>query len=267
MAFIETHHYSKTLGMEMQFNIILPQERQPYKSEEKLKVLWLLHGGSGDSTAWSRMSNIERYALEYGIAVVMPGVYYSCCTDMEHGGRYCTYLADELPVIVHNMFSRLSKLREDNIIGGFSNGGYGCFKVGLTRPDVFGVICALSAGDKSDVPFVNDGSRKSLDRITLFGDKSIKGTNNDLKHLAIEAIKSGKPLPKIYHACGSLDPWLDLNLIMCDFFLSDQCNDYDYTYHQADNLGHTWEFWDTEIPLFLQFMELQKDSSKYICGL
>ena len=41
-----------------------------YGSGRKFKVLWLLHGTSGDSTDWVRRTNIELDAEELGIAVV-----------------------------------------------------------------------------------------------------------------------------------------------------------------------------------------------------
>jgi S-formylglutathione hydrolase FrmB len=266
MALIETHIFSKVLGMQMDVNIILPQERRPYESDGKIKVLWLLHGGSGDYTAWLRMSSIERYALEYGIAVIMPGVFNSCYTNMAHGGKFFTYMTEELPKKLYSMFPRLSKNREDNYISGFSNGGYGCFKIGLSRPDLYGAIGAFSAGDKADVEFINDGSSKARGRITIFGDRDIRNTNNDLKHLGREALKKDIPVPKVYHACGSLDPWLDLNHLMKDFFQNLHGNPYEYIYHEADGLGHVWDFWDSEIQLFFKYLELKKEN-KYIVGL
>jgi len=248
----------------MEVNVILPQERQPYGDNEKFKVLWLLHGGSGDSTAWLRMTSIERYAYEYGIAVVVPGAMNSCFTDMAHGGRFFTYLTDELPQVLRHLFPQLSEKREDNYVSGLSNGGYGCFKLGLARPDLYSAIGAFAAGDKSDVPFVNDGSQKARDRIILFGVGSIKNTDNDLKYLGREALKKGVPLPRIYHACGSLDPWLDLNEKMRDFFLNMEGCPYDYKYHQLDGYGHEWALWNIEVQNFLKFLGFEKGKSNYL---
>jgi S-formylglutathione hydrolase FrmB len=265
MAWIEAHFFSETLGMEMQVNVLLPQEKQPYEGNGTLPVLWLLHGGSGDHSAWLRMTRIERYATQYGIAVVLPGVFHSCSTDMAHGGRFFTYMTDELPGIVRHLFPRLSHVREDNYISGLSNGGYGCFRIGLARPDLYAAIGAFSAGDKSDVAFENDGSRRAYDRVVLFGEGDIKETENDLKFLGRRALASGLPLPKVYHACGSEDPWLDLNELMRDFFRGLPGNPYDYHYREAEGHGHTWEFWDEEIVRFLAFLGLPQRKA-YIGG-
>jgi putative tributyrin esterase len=263
MALIETHFYSEVLGMDMEVNVILPQEKQPYTDQEKLKVLWLLHGGSGDHTAWVRMSSVERYALDYGLAVIIPGGLHSCFTDMEHGDRFFTYMSEELPGILRQFFPRLSDRREDNYISGFSNGGYGCLRIGLARPDLYAAIGALSAGDKTDVEFVNDGSRRAIDRIILFGDGDMTGSDNDLKQLARKALELGIELPKVYHACGSQDPWLHLNEIMRDFFIRLEGDPYQYQYHEAEGYGHTWEFWDMEIVRFFEFLGLEKVPGKY----
>ncbi|SFM13108.1 S-formylglutathione hydrolase FrmB [Gracilibacillus orientalis] len=263
MALIETHIYSEVLAMDMTVNVILPQEKQPYMGNKKMKVLWLLHGGSGDESAWLRMSNIERYAIEYGIAVIIPGVLNSCFTDMEHGENFFTYMTDELPSIVRQLFPILSSKRGDHYISGFSNGGYGCLRLGLARPDLYAAIGAFSAGDKADVPFVNDGSKKAKGRIEVFGDGDIKNTDHDLKYLATQAINTGQVLPEIYHACGSLDPWLDLNEIIRDFFTGLD-NTYDYSYHLAEGYGHTWDFWDMEIIRFLKSLHLKQDNTSYI---
>lgn len=264
MAWIETHCFSEMLGMETEVQVILPQERRPYTVDDRLKTLWLLHGGSGDATAWLRMSGVERYAAEYGVAVVMPGGLYSCFTDMAHGGRFFSYLTEELPPVMRHLFPRLSAAREDNCIAGFSNGGYGCLRAGLARPDLYAAIGAFSAGDKADVPFANDGSRRALDRIALFGEGSLTGTDNDLKHLGREALRKGLPLPRVYHACGSEDPWLDLNVKMRDFFRGLEGDPYRYRYHQAEGYGHTWEFWDMEIRRFFEFLGLEKDEGRFI---
>ena len=44
---------------------------------------------------------------------------------MYWGADYFTFLTEELPEIVHYMFPRISKKREDNYIAGFSLGGSG----------------------------------------------------------------------------------------------------------------------------------------------
>ena len=206
------------------------------------------------------MTSIERYAIEYGIAVVMPNAMHSCFTNMAHGGRFLTYITDELPVVVRNIFPQLSGLREDNFISGVSNGGYGCFRIGLARPDLYAAIGAFGAGDKSDVEY---GPERAREKELLFGEGDIKETANDLKFLGREALKKGLLLPKVYHACGNVDPWVHLNHLMRDFFNGLQGNPYTYQYRESEGYGHTWDFFDLEVPRFLQYLGMEKCSGKF----
>jgi len=264
LARIETHIHSDVLAMDTTVNIILPQERQPYTEDRRLKVLWLLHGGSGDETAWLRMSAAERYAVDYGIALVVPNGMHSCFTDMAHGGRFFTYLTEELPLILSHLFPQLSTERSDNYIAGYSNGGFGCLKAGLSCPHRYAAIGAFSAGNKADVPFAKDSSHRSHLRILAFGDGDLKNTENDLQYLAMQALTKKAPLPAIYHACGQLDPWRDLNQILQRFFSELEGNPFHYTYHEAEGLGHTWDFWEMELPRFLNWLGLKKEPGKFL---
>ncbi|UUZ90284.1 esterase family protein [Paenibacillus sp. P25] len=264
MALIETHLFSEVLGMEMEVNVVLPQERRPYTGDGKLKVLWLLHGGSGDATLWCAMSRVERYAQEYGIAVIAPGGLNSCFTDMAHGGRFFTYLTEELPTCLRHLFPRLSAEREDSFIAGLSNGGFGASKRVWRGPTCTRPSARSRRGTNPTFLSRTTAPDAPATGLPYSATATLKNTDNDLKHLGREALKKGVPLPRVYHACGSLDPWLDLNVMMRDFFTGLEGDPYRYQYHEAEGYGHTWEFWDMELRRFLDFLGLPKDGSKYI---
>ena len=71
-------------------------------------MLYLLHGLSDDDTIWLRRTSIERYVAPLGLAVVMPQVHRSFYLDEAHGGRYWTFLSEELPEVVA-WFFRVSR--------------------------------------------------------------------------------------------------------------------------------------------------------------
>ena len=56
-----------------------------------------MHGLSDDHSIWMRRTSIERYAADYGIAVVMPTTHLGWYTDMHYGFDYFTATALELP--------------------------------------------------------------------------------------------------------------------------------------------------------------------------
>ncbi len=257
MAVITQTIFSMYLAHEMDVTVVLPDE---IADGEKLKCVWLYHGGSGDHVDWLYHTRLVDYVNEIHFAAVLPNVHESCFVDMNIGDKYGTYVARELPSIIYRMYRCISDKREDNYVSGLSNGGYGCIHTVLKYPDRFSKIGAFSAGDKADADFPNDGGKKSVNRIRLYGDGDLHETEYGLTFLAdrlIEEVKEGRrsidSLPQIYHACGSLDPWLDMNHIVRDYFMA-HSDYFDYTYDEVEGLGHEWDFWEMELKKFLALL-------------
>ena len=87
MGLIHMSFLSKLLGMPTDINVIIPTYtredstegtiRDPYVPGMKFQTLWLLHGGGGDYADYLKYTNIELYAEENKVAVVMPSGYNS----------------------------------------------------------------------------------------------------------------------------------------------------------------------------------------------
>ena len=93
--FLELNFYSRELGRQVRANVIIPEQFRD--TNESYKTLWLLHGLTDDHSAWMRNSSIERYANDFGIAVVMPNVDRSWYTNTAYDANYFNYVAKELP--------------------------------------------------------------------------------------------------------------------------------------------------------------------------
>ena len=104
MALIRIGFFSTVLGMCTSCDVILPQQTDADAPAREFPVMYLLHNLTKSHSTWQRMTCIERYALNHGVAVVMPDAQLSSYADMLHGGRFFTYIADELPGIVHSFF-------------------------------------------------------------------------------------------------------------------------------------------------------------------
>ena len=91
MAFIQLNFRSQVLMQNTNVNVILPDNTEP-----PFKTLYLLHGLYGDYSAWIRNTSIEQYIKTYNIAAVMPSAENSFYTDMKFGGRYYTYISNEI---------------------------------------------------------------------------------------------------------------------------------------------------------------------------
>src|SRR5512136_2225247 len=137
MALLHIDHVPETVKVNLPLYIILPD---PGKMGEvpvaKRKVLYLLHGLSDDASAWQRYTSIETVANAYGLVVVMPSVGRSFYIDQPNGQLYFTYLMEELPHYLSDVFD-LAPRREDAFIVGLSMGGYGAFKAALLHPERF----------------------------------------------------------------------------------------------------------------------------------
>jgi S-formylglutathione hydrolase FrmB len=248
------HPYSNVLNMETDVRLIMPDLNE---DKRPLPCIYLCHGGSGDEDAWLCFGGIGELADRYRTAFCLVNAMDSCFTDMAHGFPFATYIGKELPLIMRGLFSRLSCERKDTFICGLSNGGYGALLIGLTYPETFSAIGAFSAGDKADAapkPFP-EGTMDP--RIRVFGQREIHGTDYSITHLARTLAASEREKPRVYHACGGKDPWLDMNLIVKECFEDLACPDYDYRYHQDERYGHEWPFWHEELVRFLDYASIR----------
>ncbi len=267
MALAHVDFFSEVLGLCCQADVILPQKQQGVgqqgaNREGDVPVLWLLHGASDDHTIWQRRTSIERYVAPLGIAVVMPAVQLSFYTNMEYGGRYFDYVSGELPAIMRDFF-HFSDRREDNFVAGLSMGGYGAFKLALTKPGQYAAAASLSGAldlsgmierQSKNPTRKQDPNRPNLMDI-VFGDVSaIKGSQHDLLHLLEKNVADQVDLPKLYVTCGTEDFLHADNLIFRDLA---QRLGVELTYHEEPG-AHEWGYWDRNIQKILDWLPLQR---------
>ena len=247
MALLHVDCFSRTLGMCVQFDVILPQETKGQigmtgKGGHNYPTLYLLHGLSDDHTIWQRRTSIERYVSDKGMAVVMPSTARCWYTDSV-SGKYFSYIADELPAICREFFPNMSSAREDNYIAGLSMGGYGAFKIAMSRPETFSMAASLSG-----VMDVSIYGEKPEHR-HIFGD-TIKGTGNDLFFLSKELKKSGSAVPKLFQWCGTEDA-----LYPCNVQMKEHLEGLGYSLAYSESSGaHSWDRWDEQIQNVLKWI-------------
>lgn len=249
MPVININLFSMSLRYSIDCTVVLPEK---LKKGEKLKCLWLYHGGSGDHTAWLYHTPIVDIAEEKHFAVVLPNAHESCFVNMNIGDKFGTFMGKELPFTIWSMFSCISDKRKDNYIAGFSNGGYGSLHTALTYPEKFAGVGAFSTGDKADSDFSTE--EKSRSRLLLFGEGDLHKNQYGITYLADRLTENNADKPMIYHVCGGKDPWLDKNHILRDYFISHK--EYDYTYKEFSEYGHEWTFWKKALRDYITFLHL-----------
>lgn len=260
VAFIQCNFFSEVLSISTSMNVILPENTQNQigmkgnRTQEKIPVLYLLHGFSDDHTIWARRTSIERYVASYGIAVVMPQVDHSFYTDMEYGKRYWTFLSEELPRVVQSFFP-ISDKREDNFVAGLSMGGYGAFKWALRKPEMFAAAASLSgaldiAGHMEIEREPSNPIEKALYHV--YGGKELEGTEEDLFHLFKQLRENKEDIPELFQACGTEDFLFEEN----ERFL-EIAKKYDVPLTTSFSKGeHEWGYWDQMIQEVLKWLPI-----------
>jgi putative tributyrin esterase len=114
-------------------------------SNERLPVLYLLHGIDSDPREVMEHSSVLKLATASRLIIVMPAVGYSYYTNAKHkrNARWEDAVTQELPRDVENRFPVLSG-REHTGIAGISMGGYGAVKLALKHPELYGFAGNMS---------------------------------------------------------------------------------------------------------------------------
>lgn len=262
MALFDIKLFSTSLLTNTDIRVVIPTPDEPflpdstpyYQKDKRYQVLYLLHGGFGDCTVWTRNSGIERFAQKYKLAVVSASVTNSCYVDMAHGPKFLTYMTKELPDFINAMFP-VSTRREDTFIAGMSMGGYGSYRVALETPQRFS--CAASLSGVLDIVSMCSGKingAPSVINVTdVFGESAIEGTDNDLFALIEKRQKEGAKLPRFYQCCGTEDFLYSMNVSARERIKE---LNVDLTYDESPGI-HDWNYWDEQIKKVLQWLPLK----------
>lgn len=263
MAFIEMNMMSECLMRTVQVNVILPADKisMPDKAGEKIKsndgpfkTLYLLHGVFGSQVDWVNGTNIQRWAEEKNLAVVMPAGENMFYLDQPKiHNYYSRFIGKELVELTRRMFP-LSQKREDTFIGGLSMGGYGALRNGLVFHETFGYIASLSGANAFEKPMENMfyGSREHLE--ALYGNiDEVQSSDKNINWLIDRCVKEGKTDQKIYLACGKEDSLLEGSRSWNKLLKE---GGFDVTYEEGSG-GHEWDFWNRYIKHVVDWLPLE----------
>ncbi len=248
MALLRIDHTPTTVDVNLPLYVTLPGPGQmgniPVRNR---KVLYLLHGMSDDGSAWQRFSSIETLANAYGLVVIMPSAGRSFYSDLPNGQCYFSYLVDELPKYLEDVFG-LAPKREDTLIAGNSMGGYGAFKAAFHYPDRFAAAASFSGLLSFEFfrAFPNDPRLNEFKY--LFGDlDKLTGSDNDPAVWFQKAAANPAALPGLYMSSGRQEDIYPLYRMALASLqaLSIPVNAYE------EDASHDWFFWDKQIKQFL----------------
>lgn len=264
MALSTLNFESKYLNGNTMVNIILPDRPRKiepsvfYDRSKKYKVLWLLHGTFGDHTDWLRRSNIELYACERELMVVMPSVQnsdYSNWPQFACGFDAEKFLIDELMPLIYSWFPASDK-QEDNFIAGLSMGGQGSARYAAWYPEKFAAAAILSGSpnnwrnlSKEDLAFERTQNQINAEG----GMENLLTSHTNVWDRIGKLAKTGM-LPKLYITSGTDDFLYDSWYLPFKEYAQEI--GLDAVFEEFDGYTHEWRFWDMAIQRALDFFEL-----------
>lgn len=273
MSLLTYTYESQYLNNNTQVTVLLPDKPRGttphdfYRGGKKYKVLWLLHGTYGDHTDWVRRTNIEMYATEKNLVVVMPSALnsnYSNWKDYMLGYQMYDYLTEELMPLVYGWLP-VSDKRADNFIAGLSMGGRGAVKYAVNHPEKFAAAAVLSAtpmdlsrmGPDAPCPMLNTNDART--RTTLLnagGLEAFRRSNENVWAILDEKAGTGE-LPRLMFACGEEDALL--YPLFCDFRSHAKETGLNAHWFTLPGYKHEWRFWDLAIQEALNFFGLEEN--------
>lgn len=152
-------HHSQVLGCDMVFGIYLP----PQAETQTVPLLWWLSGLTCTDENFMQKAGAHRVAAELGMAIICPDTsprgtdlpgehdsydfgsgagFYVDATQAPWDQHYqmYSYVTDELPDLVHNVFP----LNSQEAIAGHSMGGHGALICALHHPERYQSVSAFA---------------------------------------------------------------------------------------------------------------------------
>ena len=270
MSILQFTFESEYLNNNTQISVILPDKPRSitpekfYGSGHRYKVLWLLHGTYGDHTDWVRKTNIELYAAERNLVVVMPSALnsnYSNWNDYMLGYKMFDFLTEELMPLIYGWLP-VSAAREDKFIAGLSMGGRGTIKYAVNHPDKFAGAAVLSATPMDltqlrpghDCPMLNTEDERTRTTLLNAGGLDAFINSNENVWAIIDKLAGTGTLPKLMFACGKQDALL--YGLFRQFKAHAQEIGLEAHWFEVEGYKHEWRFWDLSIQEALDFFGL-----------
>lgn len=257
-----------------------------YGSGKKYKVLWLLHGGTGDRNHWLRSTCIGRFVENREVILVIPNALNSDFANhpqFADGYNFLDFFFGELMPFIYNWFPASDK-PEDNFVAGFSMGAAAAWMFCLYKPEMFGGFSPIGSPPKNYTflephrnltrnDFLEQATADNKAFPTAFGDPKTgiktKEINTIAKYPTVgvfldsyehawdrlrEVVAAGK-LPKVYLPCGTKDIMYPRVLKVKEY--TDELGAKGITYEFLEDVEGGWGFCDIILPKMLDYFGIK----------
>jgi enterochelin esterase-like enzyme len=246
------------LNSQRKYAIYLPPDYNI--SERSYPVLYLLHGGGDDQTAWIQFGEVLYVAdksIKEGkctpMIIVMPdantgrrGYFNSVKGDW----RYEDFFFDEFMPFIEGKY-RIKGEKRYRAIAGLSMGGGGTFIYALRHPDLFSSACPLSAGVG---PISLKDAKENLERREkgIFTEKEIEKYYQQYSALSLieNMPEEQKKAIRWYIDCGDDDYLFEGNSLI---HIAMRKKEIPHEFRIRDG-SHNWPYWRSALPEVLNFV-------------
>jgi S-formylglutathione hydrolase FrmB len=237
---------SASLDREIAAAILLPSSYA--RSTARYPVLYLLHGGGQDHTAFAARPWFAALQSR-DVIIVTPdgGSSWYVNGASEPAARYEDLIIKDVIAYVDTNYRTIAS-RDGRAIAGVSMGAWGAALLGLKHHQLFGSIGAMSApfGISRQDPNMDMTSRTQQ----RFGTPNTpQRRERDPGVLAAEI--APESLPLLFLACGSQDLFVRDNRAFVQRLAERKLP---YEYREISPFGHAWEVWDGQLVNFIELM-------------
>lgn len=242
---IDVTFHSTALNRDMLYRAIIPAN---ISVDQKLPVLYLLHGGGGGFRDWSNYSDVAGYA-ERGLMLIMPEAYSSYYTNSADRpqDRYEDYIVHDLIADVEQRLPAAPG-RTHRAIAGVSMGGFGAVVLALKHPDLFVFAGGLSSAlDVPSRPFSIKRIGQYRQHSSIFGPWGSQNRRASDPFVVVRFVDPAQA-PYVFLTCGDQEGLLPANHRFASMLLAKH---FRYEFHTVSG-GHDWNQWNRHVPDLMQ---------------
>ena len=241
---------SPSLDAMKYFYVLKPEN----KGQDKVPVIYMLHGAWGNYKNWIEKTSIQEYVKEMDMILIFPDADNSFYMNAKNGsGQYADYILNDLRSYVESKYPIDTRKRG---VAGLSMGGYGAFYLGTLRPDLFifsgslsGALSIPGDGTKA-IPEEQRSSALVKTMIGIFGEPD-PDSYSKVNPVQIASRIDRQTAPYIYLVHGVQDNYREFLPAHREIAAVLSQRDIPYEYHEMQG-KHDWPFWNKYVQNVLE---------------